>query len=192
MTSHIRGRSGSDGGPDFRPPAQSRPAGPPRRSSAWCSPHRGRAAPAASVNVGPCSHCARTSDRGSCRDEHLRRDGASGRAGYRRSAGSPRGEARRRELVDRVADDLAVNGLEDFRHAMLISAGDVARRPCHAARARAPSRRTAPPGTASRSGRQLHAHPQTSQHGSLRSSGSSSTRPAQQAYSKQRSDERTT
>ncbi|GLY87383.1 hypothetical protein [Actinoallomurus iriomotensis] len=39
-------------------------------------------------------------------------DGA--RAGYRRSAGSPRGEARRRELLDRVTDDLAVNGLVDF------------------------------------------------------------------------------
>lgn len=36
------------------------------------------------------------------------------RAGYRRSAGSPRGEARRRELLDRVTDDLAVNGLVDF------------------------------------------------------------------------------
>src|ERR1700728_4026462 len=36
------------------------------------------------------------------------------RAGYRRSAGSPRGEARRRELLDRVADELAVNGLVDF------------------------------------------------------------------------------
>jgi AcrR family transcriptional regulator len=36
------------------------------------------------------------------------------RAGYRRSAGSPRGEARRRELLGRVADDLAVNGLVDF------------------------------------------------------------------------------
>ena len=41
-------------------------------------------------------------------------DGSPGRAGYRRSAGSPRGEARRRELLDRVADDLAVNGLVDF------------------------------------------------------------------------------
>lgn len=37
-----------------------------------------------------------------------------GRARYRRSAGSPRGEARRRELLDRVTDDLAVNGLVDF------------------------------------------------------------------------------
>jgi AcrR family transcriptional regulator len=36
------------------------------------------------------------------------------RAGYRRSAGSPRGEARRRELLDRVTDDLALNGLVDF------------------------------------------------------------------------------
>jgi AcrR family transcriptional regulator len=37
-----------------------------------------------------------------------------GHARYRRSAGSPRGEARRRELLDRVTDDLAVNGLVDF------------------------------------------------------------------------------
>jgi AcrR family transcriptional regulator len=36
------------------------------------------------------------------------------RAGYRRSAGSARGEARRKELLDRVTDDLAVNGLVDF------------------------------------------------------------------------------
>jgi AcrR family transcriptional regulator len=41
-------------------------------------------------------------------------DGTQGRAGYRRSAGSPRGEARRRELLGLVADDLAVNGLVDF------------------------------------------------------------------------------
>src|ERR1700732_2255680 len=41
-------------------------------------------------------------------------DGSPGRAGYRRSAGTPRGEARRRELLDRVVDDLAVNGLVDF------------------------------------------------------------------------------
>jgi AcrR family transcriptional regulator len=40
--------------------------------------------------------------------------GPSERAGYRRSAGSARGEARRRELLDRVTDDLAVNGLVDF------------------------------------------------------------------------------
>lgn len=37
-----------------------------------------------------------------------------GRAGYRRSVGSRRGEARRRELLARVTDDLAVNGLVDF------------------------------------------------------------------------------
>jgi AcrR family transcriptional regulator len=36
------------------------------------------------------------------------------RAGYRRSSGSPRGEARKSELLDRVADDLAANGLADF------------------------------------------------------------------------------
>src|SRR5258707_14080910 len=41
-------------------------------------------------------------------------DGSPARAAYRRSAGSPRGEARRRELLDRVTDDLAVNGLVDF------------------------------------------------------------------------------
>jgi AcrR family transcriptional regulator len=41
-------------------------------------------------------------------------DAAPGRVGYRRSAGSPRGEARRRELLARVTDDLAVNGLVDF------------------------------------------------------------------------------
>src|ERR1700726_3197291 len=41
-------------------------------------------------------------------------DRSPARAGYRRSTGSPRGEARRRELLDRVADDLAVNGLVDF------------------------------------------------------------------------------
>jgi AcrR family transcriptional regulator len=40
--------------------------------------------------------------------------GARGPAGYRRSAGSPRGEARRRQLLARVVDDIAVNGLVDF------------------------------------------------------------------------------
>jgi AcrR family transcriptional regulator len=36
------------------------------------------------------------------------------RVGYRRSAGTPRGAARRRELLERVTDDLAANGLVDF------------------------------------------------------------------------------
>jgi AcrR family transcriptional regulator len=40
--------------------------------------------------------------------------GAERRAGYRRSAGSSRGEARRQDLLDRVTEDLAVNGLVDF------------------------------------------------------------------------------
>jgi AcrR family transcriptional regulator len=40
--------------------------------------------------------------------------GTGERAGYRRSAGSARGEARRRELLDRVTDDLGINGLVDF------------------------------------------------------------------------------
>lgn len=36
------------------------------------------------------------------------------RAGYRRSAKSARGEARRRELLGKVADELGTNGLVDF------------------------------------------------------------------------------
>ena len=40
--------------------------------------------------------------------------GAERQAGYRRSAGSPRGEARRQDLLERVTDDLAANGLVDF------------------------------------------------------------------------------
>ena len=40
--------------------------------------------------------------------------GSLRRVGYRRSAGTPRGEARRRELLDRVVDELAANGLVDF------------------------------------------------------------------------------
>jgi AcrR family transcriptional regulator len=36
------------------------------------------------------------------------------RPGYRRSTGSKRGVARRGELLERVTDDLAVNGLVDF------------------------------------------------------------------------------
>ncbi|GAA3437733.1 TetR/AcrR family transcriptional regulator [Kutzneria kofuensis] len=35
-------------------------------------------------------------------------------AGYRRSAGSPRGAARKQELLELVTEDLAVNGLVDF------------------------------------------------------------------------------
>ena len=41
-------------------------------------------------------------------------DGSLRRPGYRRSAGCWRGEARRRELLERVTGDLAVNGLVDF------------------------------------------------------------------------------
>ncbi|SFW87493.1 TetR/AcrR family transcriptional regulator [Amycolatopsis australiensis] len=42
-------------------------------------------------------------------------DNATGeRAGYRRSAGSPRGEARRRELLAKITEDVAENGLVDF------------------------------------------------------------------------------
>jgi AcrR family transcriptional regulator len=41
-------------------------------------------------------------------------DDTPARAGYRRSAGSPRGEARRKQLLERVTDDLAANGLVDF------------------------------------------------------------------------------
>lgn len=38
----------------------------------------------------------------------------AGSTAYRRSAGSARGEARRRDLLERVTDDLAANGLVDF------------------------------------------------------------------------------
>lgn len=41
-------------------------------------------------------------------------EGSPDRAGYRRSAGSPRGEARRRELLGLVTEDLAANGIVDF------------------------------------------------------------------------------
>lgn len=40
--------------------------------------------------------------------------GAEEQGGYRRSARSARGEARRQELLERVTDDLAANGLVDF------------------------------------------------------------------------------
>jgi AcrR family transcriptional regulator len=36
------------------------------------------------------------------------------RAGYKRSTGSARGQARRQELLEQVTDDLAANGLVDF------------------------------------------------------------------------------
>jgi hypothetical protein len=39
---------------------------------------------------------------------------SSGGPGYRRSAHTARGDARRQELLDRVTDDLAENGLVDF------------------------------------------------------------------------------
>jgi AcrR family transcriptional regulator len=41
-------------------------------------------------------------------------DESATRTGYRRSAGSPRGQARREQLLDRVCDDLAANGVVDF------------------------------------------------------------------------------
>jgi len=42
------------------------------------------------------------------------RDDSQKEGSYRRSAGSARGEARRQELLARVTDDLAANGLVDF------------------------------------------------------------------------------
>jgi AcrR family transcriptional regulator len=41
-------------------------------------------------------------------------DHGAERAGYRRSAGSPRSAARRQDLLQRVTDDLETNGLVDF------------------------------------------------------------------------------
>jgi AcrR family transcriptional regulator len=46
-------------------------------------------------------------------DAELRGDAAH-RSPYRRSSGSNRGERRRQELLDRVSDDLALNGLAEF------------------------------------------------------------------------------
>ena len=43
-----------------------------------------------------------------------RSSGTAEPAGYRRSAGTARAELRRQDLLDRVTDDLAVNGLVDF------------------------------------------------------------------------------
>ena len=44
----------------------------------------------------------------------LQPDGSSSAPSYRRSARSPRGEARRRALLDQVTDDIAINGLVEF------------------------------------------------------------------------------
>ena len=41
-------------------------------------------------------------------------DASPERTTYRRSSGTKRGEARRRQLLERVTDDLAINGLVDF------------------------------------------------------------------------------
>src|SRR5689334_7625139 len=41
-------------------------------------------------------------------------DEAARPVSYRRSRGSPRGEARRRDLLERVTDDVQANGLADF------------------------------------------------------------------------------
>lgn len=40
--------------------------------------------------------------------------GSLGRPAYARATGSPRGEARRRQLLDRITDDLQANGLVGF------------------------------------------------------------------------------
>jgi AcrR family transcriptional regulator len=85
------GRPGEQGGD---PPRAGRPAeqsDPPR------------AGPATQGDSRRAPDPAEPSDRG-----------APGGPAYRRSAGSARGEARRRDLLDRVADDLAANGLVDF------------------------------------------------------------------------------
>ncbi|MEC3952410.1 TetR/AcrR family transcriptional regulator [Nocardia sp. CDC153] len=54
---------------------------------------------------------ARTSESGDIDAGHT---ATPERGGYRRSTGSARGEARRRQLLDSVADDLAANGLVGF------------------------------------------------------------------------------
>ena len=90
------------------PPADGRPT-PPPADGRPTPPPADRSNPAAPPTDGsnPAPPSARASRRSGARS-------ASSSAAYRRSAGSPRGEARRRELLDRVADDLAANGLVDF------------------------------------------------------------------------------
>ena len=119
----------------------------------------------------PRIHFVRTSDHGCCRREQRRRRAARA-SGYRRSAGSPRGEARRRELLDRVADDLAVNGLVDFcsgerREPQAPRTRFQPPRPGRlgqpgsgdAARTRPAPRQAPPTRPVGRGGRQLYAHP---------------------------------
>jgi AcrR family transcriptional regulator len=55
-------------------------------------------------DAGPVNHDAAPDDAAS----------PSSSGGYRRSAGTPRAQARRRELLELVTDDLAANGLVDF------------------------------------------------------------------------------
>src|SRR5215470_327513 len=75
----------------------------------WCTPDES-CSRAGSLNGGPARPTL-------CKAVGVDATGSrvsDGRAGYRRSAGSPKGEARRRELLSLVTDDLAVNGLVEF------------------------------------------------------------------------------
>jgi AcrR family transcriptional regulator len=51
---------------------------------------------------------------GPARPPAPREGAAPERSGYKRATGSARGKARRQELLERVTDDLAANGLVDF------------------------------------------------------------------------------
>ena len=70
--------------------------------------------PAGAPAEGGHAAVAERGDRRPAGDPAEGGDAARAAGPYRRSAGSARGEARRRDLLDRVADDLAANGLVDF------------------------------------------------------------------------------
>lgn len=88
-----RSEAGSTGGPSTAKPSEARLAGDPTA----------RRAPRPSARPPESGEAPAASD-----------PPPAGGPAYRRSAGSARGEARRRDLLDRVADDLAANGLVDF------------------------------------------------------------------------------
>jgi AcrR family transcriptional regulator len=73
----------------------------------------GGAAPDATADRGQADLGQRTRASGDTGGVE-RLDQPQRQAAYRRSSRSPRGEARRRELLGRVTDDLAANGLVDF------------------------------------------------------------------------------
>ena len=98
----ARGRA-ADKQPAAAPPPDRRPTGRPR--------------PPATGTTPTTRHRHDRATRPTGTTQTTRRTGRRGAGGGRRTGvlgGSARGEARRRDLLDRVADDLAANGLVDF------------------------------------------------------------------------------